>query len=507
MSQSCSDYLNTQLPLSSRLFCASGVAAIDAAAQAAGHSSQQLMSRAAHAALEEIEREFGQELPLLIACGGGNNGGDGYALAALASGRGRAVAVAELGDLSSLSEASRAARDFAQNSTVEWVGTVAALLDDREGIVVDALLGIGAQGALRGHYSEAVETINASGLSVVALDVPTGLCATTGSGEIVVEADLTVTFIAAKLGLFTGRGADVAGEVVLHTLDIDETLFETVDPVAEIIDRDEALELLPLRSSNAHKGLFGHVMIVGGDYGGGGAVALAAEAALRSGAGLVSVATRPEHVGAVLARSPEAMVYGVTSGQDLEQLLQSPSVIVIGPGLGQSAWSEQLLQQVLKTEVPLLLDADALNILAAGRLQVRRSLEDSIITPHPGEATRLLQRSSNAIQSDRPAAVRDLQALWQCTSVLKGVGTLVAPHNGSLALCAEGNPGMASPGMGDLLSGLIGGLMAQKLQTGDAARLGVALHAAAGDRALQSCGERSLLASDLIPLLVELLAN
>jgi len=212
-------------------------------------------------------------------------------------------------------------------------------------------------------------------------------------------------------------------------------------------------------------------------------------------------------VGAVLARSPEAMVYGVTSGQDLEQLLQSPSVIVIGPGLGQSAWSEQLLQQVLKTEVPLLLDADALNILAAGRLQVRRSLEDSIITPHPGEATRLLQRSSNAIQSDRPAAVRDLQALWQCTSVLKGVGTLVAPHNGSLALCAEGNPGMASPGMGDLLSGLIGGLMAQKLQTGDAARLGVALHAAAGDRALQSCGERSLLASDLIPLLVELLAN
>ncbi|TFH67468.1 NAD(P)H-hydrate dehydratase [Gammaproteobacteria bacterium LSUCC0057] len=505
MSQLRQETLDGSLPLSSRLYDAAGVAQIDAAAQAAGQSSEQLMSLAARAALAELEDEFGRDLPLLVACGGGNNGGDGFALAALAASRGRAVHLFELAEPSRLSATAAAARKFAQQSGVVFVDTASELLDDREGVVVDALLGIGASGAVRQEYAAVIELINASGLPVVALDLPSGLCATTGRGDCAVVADLTVTFIAAKLGLFTGRGVALAGEVVLHSLDLDEALY-TAPVAAQLIDVDEARERLPLRDRNGHKGLYGHVLIVGGDFGGGGAVALAAEAALRSGAGLVSVATRPEHVAAVLARSPEAMVYGVTSGQDLEPLLTRPSVIVVGPGLGQSAWSEQLLQQVLKTQLPLLLDADALNILAAGRLQLRRSLSNSVITPHPGEAARLLGSSSSAVQADRPAAVRQLQALWGSAVVLKGAGTLVAADNDLLGLCAEGNPGMASAGMGDLLSGIIGALLAQQLSGGDAARLGVALHATAADRAVSSCGERSLLASDLLAPLIELLA-
>lgn len=507
MSHASSDYLDTRLPLSSRLYTAAAVAQLDRLAQAEGRSSQHLMSLAARSALGEIEREFGTEQQLLVVCGGGNNGGDGYALAALAASRGRPVALFELGEQVRMSEATGTSRQFALDAGVEFCSSAQLLAAGREGVVVDALLGIGVQGPLRPAYRELVEMINNSGLPVVALDIPSGLCATTGSGDCVVAADLTVTFVGAKLGLFTGRGAALAGDVVLHTLEIDERLFDEVESVAELIDLDEALEQLPARDINGHKGHYGHVMIVGGDFGGGGAVALAAEAALRCGAGLVSVATRPEHVGAVLARSPEAMVYGVSSGQDLQPLLASPTVIVVGPGLGQSAWSEQLLQQVLKTDTPLLLDADALNILAAGRLQVRRTLADSVITPHPGEASRLLDSSSAAVQTDRAESARRLQGLWQSAVVLKGAGTLVADGDRPLGLCADGNPGMASAGMGDLLSGIIGALMAQQLPVGEAARLGVALHAVAGDRAAAVSGERSLLASDLIAPLVELLAG
>lgn len=506
MSHTEHDYLDNPLPISSRLYDAAGVAAIDSAAQSTGRSAEQLMSAAAHAALKELEAQFGTAQPLLVFCGGGNNGGDGYALAALAAGRGRAVEVIELGDAAKFSVATAAARQFAETAGVKLSGFASAELGEREGVVVDALLGIGSSGPLRGSYLDAVEWINHSGLPVVALDLPSGLCATSGSGDSVV-ADLTVTFVGAKLGLFTGRGPVVAGEVVLHSLEIDEALYDSQTPTAELLDLDELLEQLPARAADGHKGLYGHVMIIGGDYGGGGAVALAAEAALRSGAGLVSVATRPEHVGAVLARSPEAMVYGVNSGQDLEPLLERPSVIVIGPGLGQSAWGEQLLQQVLKTELALLLDADALNILAQRRLQVRRSLAGCVITPHPGEAARLLGSDSASVQGDRPAAAQQLQALWQSVAVLKGAGTLVASGDLPLGLCAEGNPGMASPGMGDLLAGIVGALMAQQLDAVDAAKLGVALHAAAGDRAAAQCGERSLLASDLIAPLVELLVG
>ena len=271
----------------------------------------------------------------------------------------------------------------------------------------------------------------------------------------------------------------------------------------QILDLKKLLHFLPPRERTAHKGMFGHVMIIGGDKGMGGAVAMAAEASARTGAGLTSAATRPEHVAAILARRPEIMVTGVSSGQELEPLLARPSLLVVGPGLGRSAWSEQMLQQATLCGLPLVLDADGLNILAAGRV-VRESKRDSrILTPHPAEAARLLGVTTADIQQDRTAAAQALQERYGGVIVLKGAGTLVCGLEGTVDICMGGNPGMASGGMGDVLSGIIGSLLAQGLALFDAARLGVCLHAEAADIAAKQ-GERGLLASDLIAQLPKL---
>jgi NAD(P)H-hydrate epimerase len=256
---------------------------------------------------------------------------------------------------------------------------------------------------------------------------------------------------------------------------------------------------LPRRARNAHKGNFGHVMVVGGDHGMAGAAVMASQSALRVGAGLVSCATRPEHIAALVARCPEVMAHGVISGQEVEPLLERPSVIVLGPGLGQGPWGEQLLQKVMASELPLVVDADALNILAAGRVVKNPHRDNWILTPHPGEAARLLGCATGDIERDRFAAVVALQQNFGGAVILKGAGTLVAA--GSIpALCSYGNPGMASGGMGDVLSGILGGLLAQGLSAEIAAQLGVCLHGRAGDLAAAD-GERGTSATDLLPKL------
>jgi NAD(P)H-hydrate epimerase len=264
-----------------------------------------------------------------------------------------------------------------------------------------------------------------------------------------------------------------------------------------VLDLKKLQCLLPPRERNAHKGLFGHVLVIGGDTGMGGAVALAAEAAARTGAGLTGVATQPAHVAAILARRPEIMVTGVTSGQALEPLLARPSLLVVGPGLGHSAWSEQMLQQATLCGLPLVLDADGLNLLAAGRVVREPRRDNWILTPHPAEAARLLGVTTADIQQDRSAAARALQQRYGGVIVLKGAGTLVCGPDGITGSCTGGNPGMASGGMGDVLAGIIGGLLAQGLTATDAASLGVCLHAEAADIAARQ-GERGLLASDLL---------
>lgn len=266
--------------------------------------------------------------------------------------------------------------------------------------------------------------------------------------------------------------------------------MENSKPIA----RQALLAHLAPRPPEAHKGLFGHVLIIGGDHGMAGAVRLAGEAALRVGAGLVTIATRPDHVSAIVSARPELMVHGVTKSQDLQPLTQKATVIVLGPGLGQSVWSRHLFEWVLPLPHWKVLDADALNLLTQ-----QPSLSDRwILTPHPGEAARLLNVTSAHVQADRLTAVRQIQALYGGVTVLKGAGTLVAKVD-EVSQCSSGNPGMASGGMGDVLSGVLGGLLAQGMDLYPAAQLAVSVHGEAGDRAALALGQRGLLASDLMP--------
>jgi NAD(P)H-hydrate epimerase len=357
------------------------------------------------------------------------------------------------------------------------------------------VFGTGLGRLIEGPLRTAVESINAAGSPVFALDIPSGLSADTGAilGA-AVRATATVTFIGLKPGLFTGAGPEHAGRVALRDLGATPPMLGTVAPAAQRIDLPSLAHLLPPRRRDAHKGDFGHVLVVGGDQGFAGAARMAGEAAARSGCGLVTVATRPEHAALIPVARPELMARGIGTASELGPALERASVVAIGPGLGQSDWSRKLLARVLDSHLPLVLDADALNLLAAEPARSDRW----VLTPHPGEAARLLGASTVEIQSDRLRAASMLCERFGGVAVLKGSGTIVASHGQLPAICSDGNPGMASGGMGDVLTGVIAGLLAQRLDLVDAARLGVCLHAAAADQAAADGGERGLLAGDLM---------
>lgn len=490
------------------LYTSSEAYALDAAAIASGIPSIQLMKRAGRAAFDLLVERFPAAELVSIYCGGGNNGGDGYVVAALAAQRLLPVQVIQLTAPEKLTGEARQAYDFALQEGVR-MQPFAQAVAPTTGVIVDALLGIGLRGAPTEEFAQAIEQINRSRLPVLALDLPSGLNADTGAvSGCAVQAQVTMSFIALKRGLLTGRGPAVSGELVLANLDVPAVAYNGVSSSAERLVLNELLELLPARAADAHKGDFGHVMVIGGDTGFGGAALMAAEAAARTGAGKVSVATRPEHVAAILARRPEVMACGVVSGQELEPLLARPTLLVVGPGLGRSPWSEQMLQQAVKSGLPLVLDADALNILAEGRVvpaAAQQQHSSWLLTPHPAEAARLLGITTAEVQADRFAAVRALGARYNASVILKGAGSLVAAADGLVGVVTDGNPGMASGGMGDVLSGILGGLMAQGLSAHDAARLGAVVHACAADLAADDMGQRSLLATDLIPYLGQLL--
>lgn len=262
----------------------------------------------------------------------------------------------------------------------------------------------------------------------------------------------------------------------------------------------QTLAHLPARAPSAHKGQFGHVLLIGGDRGFGGSISLSAQAALRTGAGLVSLATRPEHVVAALTRLPEVMTLGVSSANQLMGVLAQASVLVVGPGLGQAAWGRSLLSAAAQAKMPQVWDADALNLLSNAGFELASG---SVLTPHPGEAARLLGISTEQVQADRPAAVRALVKKYSVVCVLKGAGTLVAGLDGELAICNHGHPAMATAGLGDVLAGVTGALLAQGMSAFDAACLAVWLHARAGEQ--QGQLGRGLAASDLIPAIRQLL--
>ncbi len=451
-----------------------------------------LMARAAAAAWDILLQHWPQPERLQVLCGTGNNGGDGYLLADIAHKRGLPVSVLQLGDPAKIAGDALLARRQALANGVEVLAFAEGELLPY-GVIVDAMLGTGLGGDVRGEYAQAIAALNASGVPVLAVDIPSGLCADTGRVlGAVVNARATVTFIGRKRGLYTLDAMDCTGALHYHDLGVPPEVYRQVDADARLADLDLLLRELPPRPAKAHKGMYGTLLVIGGDQGMAGAAALAGEAALRCGAGLVRVATRPEHVAPLVARTPELMPRGVDSGADLQPLLEAADVLVAGPGLGQSSWSAYLLQAAVASGKPLVLDADGLNLLAAQQVRPRPGI---IYTPHPGEAARLLGSDNASVQADRFAAVRTLQQQLGGVVVLKGNGSLVADGE-TLLLSEYGNPGMASGGMGDVLSGVIGALLAQRMAPFAAAALGVCLHGAAADLAAQD-GQRGLLASDL----------
>jgi len=303
--------------------------------------------------------------------------------------------------------------------------------------------------------------------------------------------------------LLTGAGPRHVGQLVYDDCRVPPDVLMKIQPSCSRLGFDGLGHLLGPRPRDTHKGQCGHVLVIGGEAGMSGAVRLAAEAAARVGAGLVSVATRPAHAASISAACPELMCHPVDSVAALKPLLAKASVIAIGPGLGQSDWSKQMLSVVLEQDRPMVVDADALNLLATEPV----SRTQWILTPHPGEAARLLGTDTATVQQDRFAAVAKLQQRYGGSVVLKGPGTLVASSDMPVGLCSEGNPGMASGGMGDVLTGVIAGLLAQRTQADTmqalAARLGVCVHGRAADIAAHQDGERGLLASDVIAMLRE----
>jgi len=450
------------------------------------------MERAGTAAYDLLCKGWPGAQVITVICGVGNNGGDGYVLARLALQAGKTVRLLQLGD------ADKIKGDALTNYErfIEMGGEIEPykMLAEGSDVIVDGIFGTGLEREVKGEWRQAIEVINASASPVLALDIPSGLHS--DSGQVLgaaVKADATISFIGLKRGQFTGAGSEQCGKVLFDDLDVPEAVYDVEQPTAKRAEWSLLKNLLGRRTRDAHKGDFGHVLVIGGNHGFSGAARMAGEAALRTGAGLVSIATRPEHAALLNTVRPELMCHGVADAKALAPLLQRATVIAVGPGLGQTSWGRALFNAALETKLPLIVDADALNQLAADPAQ----RDNWILTPHPGEAARLLGVSSADVQSDRFQCAQMLQKKYGGVAVLKGAGTLITTGaKEPTIVCTAGNPGMATGGMGDLLSGIIAGMVAQELSLSDAAAAGVCLHAAAADRAAQA-GERGLLANDL----------
>ena len=484
------------MKLPAEIYSTDDVRRIDRLAIEAGIAGYTLMNRAGQAALDLARRSWPDAKRWQIVCGAGNNGGDGFVLARLAAERGVDVRVTALVPVDSLvGDAATACHDFraAGGAVHQWTGA----LDETTDLLVDAILGSGLARSLEGSFAEAVEEMRRHEAPVLALDIPSGISGDTG--EVMgcaVRAERTITFAGLKSGLFLADAPDFVGRLSFADLDVPAACRESVLPVMRRID-DEAIErTLAPRPRGAHKGNFGHLLLVGGAPGMAGAIRLSGEAALRSGAGRVSIATHPAHCSAIAAGRPELMCHGIDTEDELSALLARVSTVAIGPGLGTGTWARNLYSAVFASGLPMVVDADGLNLLAENA----RKRDRWILTPHPGEAARLLGSSAAEIQRARIDALAHLRRRYGGTIVLKGAGTLVSAGEAPPWICTAGNPGMAAAGMGDVLTGVIGALLAQGLNLEEAAVCGVEIHARAGDAAAGGA-PRGLIASDLLPAL------
>lgn len=500
-----------------------------------GVPGYRLMVRAAQAAFEVLRFRFPNAQSLVILAGAGNNAGDGYALAEIVHRAGWQVTVLSLVAPATLqNEAGQAVADcLSAGVSCSGFADYAAL--PSADIYVDALFGIGLSRPIApGEFMRAIQCLNSADAPVLSLDVPSGLAADTGQPlGAVVKAQLTITFIVVKRGLLTAQGPDIVGELWFDDLGISaDCAADVCQGLAHV--NLENLPQMSVRAKASHKGSFGDVLVVGGDHGMAGAAVLAAEAAMSSGAGRVTLVTQLEHLTAALMRCPEVLSAAVADAGDAENvlapLLAKASVVVLGPGLGMGTWGQTLAQAVInaalaRPALKLVLDADALNLIASGKLEWPKGSAASelgartIMTPHPLEAARLLNATAcftevkasaikkvdhdaRSIQSDRFQSALSLADAFSAHILLKGAGTVLAyptqpqdaeaseaastlTSSSRLSLCTLGNPGMAVAGMGDVLSGVLGALFAQLstqgLTAAEAMAWGVATHAAAGD--------------------------
>ena len=478
------------------LYTAAQVRELDRyATEALSISGTILMERAGEATFEYLRKHWPGAKRIAVMCGTGNNAGDGFVIARLARENELDVDVWQVGDSTHLKGEALAAQQRMLGAGSAAQAYKSTGLQDYD-VIVDALLGTGIQGELKSDYTAAIKQINISRVPILAVDIPSGLDADTGTSHgVVVNADVTVTFIGMKQGLVTGSGPDFCGHIYFDDLKVPLKLYTMRSPAAHCLNYFQFKHFLKPRSRVAHKGDFGHVLVVGGAPGMPGAARMAGESALRVGAGMVSIATHANHAANLNAARPELMCHAVETAADLEKLFERSTVIAIGPGLGTSEWSTQLFAAAVDSGLPLVVDADALNILAGKN----RNHDEWVITPHPGEAGRLLGMAVGEIQADRFKAVELLASQFGGVAVLKGAGTLLKTADGLPAVCMHGNPGMATAGMGDVLTGTIAGLIAQGLALKTAAELGVCMHGLAGDEVAKTTGERGLLATDIIP--------
>lgn len=472
------------------LYRAHQIREIEQAALSQGTTERSLMRAAGEAAYRELLSYWPKTTHLEVFCGSGNNAGDGYVVASLASQRGLNVRIWWVSCPSKLTgPAARAYQVAKQSVTMAEFSPGCLSIQEPNTVLVDGLLGIGLQGPVKPSYAAAINEINALSCPVLSLDIPSGIDPDTGAGECCIKATVTVSFVAQKLGLTTGQGLIASGQRHLADLGI----HSDIPPVAHRIYNP--LDHLNSRAPNTHKGEQGRVLVIGGDHGYGGAGIMTAEMALLAGTGLVGLATRAQHCVAMLSRHPQIMAQAIDSGQALVPLLDKADVLALGPGLGLEAWGSQLCFEALRADKPMVIDADALNLLASNS-QLASHREQWVLTPHPGEAARLLNCSIADIEADRVAAAISLHTKWGGVVVLKGAGTVVTDGR-DVFVCDIAAPALASGGMGDVLTGLIASLYAQGHSALDAALMAVHTHATAGVLLGVRTGHRGVLAQEL----------
>ena len=476
------------------------------AAQLAQCSMFELMQRAGYAAFQVLVQEWPKAHNIIVVAGSGNNAGDGYVLATLAKQRGMNVAVV-------CQQPERELNGDAKKAQIEWQKIGAETLEFTElnyahfDVLVDALLGTGVSGAVKPALQSIIRQINQVEIPVLSIDLPSGMNANTGQAlPICIKADVSITFVATKPGLVTGIGKEFCGKVVFSDLGIGNEFFGIAHYEAQLV-KWQMLQPLSVRPLHGHKGSFGKLLCIGGNQGMAGAIRLSAESALRCGVGLVKVYCHESSSLSISAGRPEIML----THRELESALDWCSCIIVGPGLGQDDWANQhfsrLMSYLKRHPKPVVIDADGLNLLAAmaddvNILNTLSQLPALILTPHPAEASRLLNCNVANIESDRYMASKNIAQKYKSTCVLKGAGTIIfsndSRHDPHCWICKGGNPGMATAGMGDLLTGVIGAFLAQGFASQKATIYGVCAHAEAGDRVAIQYGQRGMITSDLL---------